>query len=95
MKSLASAVGACLLAGCALKLPEIPRTHPANAAAPTGQIYATPAVLEVLPIIRPSDYPSSQPSREPEHDRHAASESKAGSKSQQQMQKEGQLHAQP
>lgn len=50
--------------GCTLRLPEIPPTHPANAGAASGQMYATPAVLEVTPIVRPPDYPSSQPMRD-------------------------------
>lgn len=48
--------------GCALELPEVSRSHPANTEAPAGQIYATPEVLQVSPIERPPDYPSAAPS---------------------------------
>lgn len=81
-------------AGCSLELPEIARSHPGNAEAPTGQQYAAPAVLEIRPFIRLPDKPMSQPGHQMEHesgDMQKAAPRKEG-QPMQHMQHEGQLH---
>lgn len=54
--------------GCTLKLPDIPPNHPAGTGAPAGQMYATPAVLEVRPLIRPPDRPMTRPAHPYQHE---------------------------
>lgn len=82
----------CLICfGCALKLPEIPQGHPANAGAPAGQVYATPAVLEVKPIVRPPHAPTSAPS-DAAGRHNGMHHGNSGSRTIQQMQREGQRH---
>lgn len=80
--------------GCSLDLPEIARSHPANAEASTGQQYATPAVLEVRPFIRPPDKPTTKPGHRMEHE--SENMQKAAPRREEQpmqhMQHEGQLH---
>jgi hypothetical protein len=53
------------LAGCSLKLPEIPDNHPAHTHAAPGQVYATPVVLEVRPFVETPDAPEAPSSRRP------------------------------
>lgn len=54
--------------GCTLKLPDIPPNHPASTGAPAGRTYATPAVLEVRPLVRPPDRPMTRPAHPYPHE---------------------------
>lgn len=58
------------LSGCTFSLPEISPNHPAHADAPAGQVYATPAVLEVSPATRPPDRPTTHPAHPYSHQSH-------------------------
>lgn len=62
-------IALCLLAttGCSLKLPDIPANHPGSSTAPGGLVYATPAVLEVIPLARPADRPTTRPAHSHVH----------------------------